>query len=269
MVHDLRCGMLRWRYFITIPIFLLSCLKAHLELTSSDSTATWGDYLLYCFRGRPYIEDGAVLDFQLPVLWLLIIGGCLFLNFNYFLNDLTKVGQQIIVRSNSRVCWYLSKCCWNFLVCVLYVFLGALVALVFSIATGGVKDLSNTPEVLLIFYNDVLSEPMMLTSGSVIVVTLLLPVLTLVALNMLEMTLCLFVQPVISFIVCMSMLMFAAFWKSPLALGIGAMAIRSSVIVENGIEPIHVVILTLTLIGICIGAGCWRFRRTDIFTLEE
>lgn len=135
--HDLRCGLLRWRYALVLPLFALPCVMGRGELGNYGGGANWMDMMLYCFRGTSTIE--------LPALWLLVIAGCLLLNLDYMLNDLTLSGQQIIVRCGSRRGWYISKCLWNLCACVFYFALACLTVLVFTWAAGGTAALENTP----------------------------------------------------------------------------------------------------------------------------
>lgn len=191
------------------------------------------------------------------------------MNLDYLLNDLTNAGQQVIIRCYARRDWFLSKCVWNLLACLEYTAVGVVTVLLFSLLSGGSALLENTPDITLSIYGDVIYEPVVLSAANVMVLTFILPFLSLAALNMLEMTLCLFVRPVISFITCMLLLLLPLFFNSPLVAGVGAMAMRSSLIAEEGIHPESVGIVAVITVGICIVAGCSRFSRVDILGLEE
>ena len=95
------------------------------------------------------------------------------------------------------------------------------------------------------------------------------PFATVSALSMLEMTLCLLVKPVISFLICMILLVLPMFWSSPFSLGIGAMTIQSSYVIEGGINGGQAALVALSVIVICVFVGCRRFKHYDILGLEE
>lgn len=269
-VHDLRCGLLRWRYICVLPLLILPCIMGRAEMSNYGCGGTWMDFMLYCFKGSKSIAlSDSGLELELPTLWLLAVGGCLFLNLDYLLNDLTLSGQQIIVRSGTRRGWYLSKCLWNLCACVLYFALACLAVLLFTWVSGGTLALENTPALAPGIFRDVVTEPLSLTTEQGLMIGVLSPLVTIAALSMLEMTLCLLVKPVISFLICMLLLVLTMFWSSPFSLGIGAMAIRSGYVTESGIDAGQSCLFALAVIVLCILIGCWRFKRTDILGLEE
>lgn len=268
--HDLRCGLLRWRYLLVPLLFLLPCFACRSMLNLMKNGGAWMDYMMYCFMGaKPVVYSAEELELALPTFWLLTLGGCLFLNLDYLLRDLTNAGQQIIIRSGKRRGWYLSKCIWNLFSCALYVLLAGGSVLVFTLMFGGQVSLSNTPEVTLANFGKVLFEPVMLTVGQGLLAAVLMPMISLMALSMLQMTLCLLVKPVISFLISMALLVTAVYCNSPLVLGTGAMVIRSKLLVSGGISPATAAIVATCVVLISAGAGCLRFKYTDILGLEE
>lgn len=270
--HDLRCGLRRWRYAASIPLFVLPCLLGRMEMAVAENTdATYLDYLLFCLRGVKsvsFVLEGNE-NIRLPILWLMVMGGCLFLNLDYLLGDLTLSGQQVIVRSGNRRRWYLSKCLWNLCATALYLTIGYVTVLLFTLLVGGKATWENTAELAPFIFREVVFAPLGLTAGQGALLTLLLPLITLAALSMLEMTLCLLVRPVISFLICMLLLVVAVFWDSPLALGIGAMTYRSEWIMPGGIHAGPTALVALVAIAACIIVGCRCFQYTDLIGLEE
>lgn len=270
--HDLRCGLRRWRYAAAIPLFVLPCLLGRMEMAVAENTdATYLDYLLFCLRGvksASYVLEGNE-NIRLPILWLMVMGGCLFLNLDYLLGDLTLSGQQVIVRSGNRRSWYLSKCLWNLCATALYLTIGYVTVLLFTLLVGDKATWESTAELAPFVFREVVFAPLGLTAGQGALLTLLLPLITLAALSMLEMTLCLLVRPVISFLICMLLLVVAVFWDSPLALGIGAMTYRSEWIMPGGIHAGPAALVALVAIAACIIVGCRCFQYTDLIGLEE
>ena len=267
--HDIYCGLLRWRYLATILLFLIPCVTFWMQLQFYNTSGTWGDYLLYCFKGNQIIKSTAFSDIQLPAQWLLMIGGCLYINLDYLLNDLTNAGQQVIIRSGGKREWYFSKCIWNFLSCLVYTILSCATVLLFAVLSRGNLSLANSPAIALAIYGNVIYEPIMLSVKNVLVLSVVLPFLSIAALSMLEMTLCLFVHPIISFVTCMFSLVLALFSNSPWVIGVGAMGIRSSLVMEGGTNPKVAAICAIVVIVMSIIVGCWRFKYTDILGLEE
>lgn len=263
--YDLRRGLLRWRLALIPLLFLLPCAAMRSLLASVQSGGTWMDYMLYCFLGAAPREHSLTL----PTFWLLAVGGCLLLNLDYMLRDLTGAGQQVLIRSGSRRGWFLAKCVWNLASCAEYVLLSGAAVLFYTLLFGGRAALANTPELVPAVFHDVLFEPAAFSGADLLLATVLTPLLSLMALSMLQMSLCLWTRPVVSFLVSMALLVAAVFANSPLILGTGAMAIRSGALVEGGVSPLIASIVALAVILLSALAGCVRFQHTDILKLEE
>lgn len=262
--HDFRSGLLRWRYLTAMLLFAMSCFQSWISMSNARCVGSWMDYMLGCFKG--IVPPVGMDSFEFPVQWFLVMGGCLFLNLDYPLNDLTEAGQQVIIRAVSKKHWFLSKCAWNLLSCLVYALLGALTALAFAFINSGSAGLVNTPAVCenaLQLYG---AKP--LTAVQALSVAVGLPVLTLMALNMLQMVLCLLIKPIFSFLLCICLMIGSLFLNSPYVPGNGAMAARSGILLEGSQDPVASALVCLAVIGICAVIGSLRFDRMDHLRYE-
>ena len=91
-----------------------------------------------------------------------------------------------------------------------------------------------------------------------------IPLLAVMSLSMLEMSLCLFMKPVFSFLICLSLLGISAYINSPWMIGNGAMGIRLLIFVENGINIWIPVLVSGILFAGSIIVGLIRFKKMDI-----
>ena len=268
--HDARCGLLRWRYFVTLFLFAIPCFVFARILHQVGIQGSWMDYMLYLFQGKePIVKTSTADRIDLPVLWLLVTSGCLFINLDYLLKDLTNAGQQIIIRSKSRTLWYLSKCIWNLGSCLLYFAVAGITCALFAWATGAQLSAQNTTELSFVLFGFAISEPLTLAPAYAVLASWVIPFLTMLSLSMLQMTLCLYVKPIISFVICNSQLILSLYLNSAFVLGNGAMTIRSGFASENGISPTVSAVLAIVVMIASVAAGCLRFRHTDILSLEE
>lgn len=267
--HDLRCGLLRWR-FLLIPLIALIPLIEYLWLAAIyDVNGTTMDMLIYILKGASPVSiiPGANEKIELPVLWLLIIGSCLLINMDYILNDLATNGQQIIIRCKNRVTWYLSKCIWNIMSSLLYLAIILISIAVVGSISGNYISLSITPATLAVLFDIWGLESV--TSWQAVMVGIVLPCATITALNLLEMTLCLFVKPILSFLSCIGILVVAIYVDNGFLLGNGAMTIRN-IVIDAGESALGMVLLSIiiTIIG-CVILGFLRFSRMDILPRED
>lgn len=262
--HDLRNGLLRWRYLLAILIFAMPCFSCWIRILPHLSSGTWADWMLYCFKGI-FPINGQLESFEFPILWFVTVAGCLFIELDYPLNDLTDVGQQIIIRSVSRTSWFLSKCVWSLLSSALYVLIGSLTVLVAVLIAGGTAELTATPDFVTSVVELYLetTPPLWETVLSAVV----LPYLTIAAYGMLQMVLCLVIKPIYSFLICVCLLTCSLFINSPLALGNGAMAVRSS-LVQGGHDAAVTATVCLAVISLSVIVGIIRFRGMDLLNYE-
>lgn len=260
--HDLRAGIFRVRYLAVPVIFCMPCFSCMMR--QYDRSGGWLDFLAFCFKGTYPLFSG-LSDFEFPILWFLVMGGCLFLNLDYPLNDLTEAGQQVLVRSVSKKGWFLSKCLWNLLSCGVYLLLGAMTAFVFAVLSGGGMGLSAGPA----FYEQVMGMYVPnLTELQVTIGAILLPYLTIAAFNMLQMVLCLFVKPIFSFLICICMLVVSLFLYTPFALGNGAMVVRCVGVAEGVLDLGQTALFCGAVIICTVIIGLVRFDRMDFLRYE-
>ena len=263
--YDIRNGLLRWRYLAVPFLFCIPCFYSWIQIHNADCVASWMDYLVGCFKG--ILPVTSMADFEFPILWFLIMAGCLFLNLDYPLNDLTDAGQQVIVRCKNKKAWLLSKCLWSLLSTALYIALGSLTALAFAVFSGGKLSLCVTCEVLQnalgIFC---VTAP---TVGQSLLITVCLPYLTLAAFNMLQMTLSLAMKPILSFLVCVCLLVVSLFFSFPYLIGNGAMVMRSSILMDGMLEPLPIALTCIGMMALSIAVGLIRFKRMDHLRWEE
>lgn len=268
IAHDVRCGIIRLRYLLVPMLGLLPCIRFYSILSVDGIKGNWIDYLLYLFKG---IEPIRFLDYsepvQLPMLWLLAVGSCLMLNMDYFIQDLTTEGQQILVRCKSRKQWFSSKILWCFLSSMVYFALLAVVALFWSFALGTGISMENTSDITWLVYD--LVEPVQLSNLECIICVFLLPFLTIFTINIMQMVLCLFVKPIVSCLVCILALVLAIYWDSVIAVGNGAMLIRNGVFSEEGYSSSTAAIACFVMIVAIVSLGYVKFSRTDILGVDE
>lgn len=270
VLYDMRHGLLSNRYLLIPLIVLLPCFSCWYMLKGNGFVASASELLLYCFKGASAIEnDVAILDFQLPIYWLLIIGGCLLMNLDYLPSDLTSAGQQVIIRCGNRTKWFLSKCIWNISSSLIYFTFVLLSIFLFAIITDGQIFGRNDPVVLTLIWDDMQGVPYSIEDIELLLIAIVLPFSTICALNMLEMTLSLLTKPVISFTGCMVLLVIALFVDSPFILGNGAMTIRCVNIIKSEIALENMFAATILTVLFCILIGSMCIRKMDIIGMEE
>ena len=271
LIHDLRCGLLRGRYLSIPAVIAVPCFEYFNWTKGASTSGSWMDIMFYIFKGQEPIDISSAIErlfeFPMPMVWLFVMGACLFLNLDYYLYDLSLTGQQIIVRCGNRRMWFLSKCIWNVLSTVLYFMMIGLTAFICTLILNGSISINTTQEIQQIIMGNF--ELAGITAGQAILLGLVSPFLTLAALNILQMTLCIFVKPIISFLCSAGILVLSVYVSNGLVLGNGAMTIRT--LAENGsnVTVAVSIMLSIMIILACVAVGTIVFKRTDIFPSDD
>lgn len=278
--YDIRIGIFRrWRYIVVPILFFLFCIQCNILITiqydcgAVSTSGTWMDYLMYCFKGmEPFKATENIEGFKVPVMWMLSIGLCLFINLDYPVDDLTAFGQQVIIRSGSRSQWWLSKCVWNLCSCIIYFLLAYFTVLVFCILTHVHISAFNTPEITRLVLGEIYfdsSVDLTMKIYETVLIVMLAPFLITAALSMLQMTLSLVIKPVMCFLVSISILIVSAYYMAPLAIANYSMIIRNGRFLSGGMNTIQGFIISGIIIFISIMAGIFIFKHHDILNFEE
>ncbi len=262
--HDLTSGLLRPRYLAAILLFVIPSVQFVYASWSLGNTSYMDCLLLYFVGTKP--PDEIIFNGLPPTQWLLLVGGCLFLNLDYPLGDLTRSGQQMMIRGRSRLSWYLSKTVWMLCACAVYLLAAMAAAAICTVLAGAKFSLQNTLQITQETFN---SRPVIRPAWECLAVGVGLPWLTLAALCQLQMILCLVSKPAVAFSATVCLFILSVFWNSPLALGVGTMSMRSDVFTGVGHSMMEVAVPTVAYLLIFIIAGALIFRRANILGQEE
>lgn len=270
--YDLRVGLLhRKTYGLLMLLVIIIDIDAWVTFRFLGVQGVWMDYVLYLFQGA--IPFGGIYtngeQFDFPVQWLLLMGCCCYLNLSYPFQDLDQFGQQVILRTRSRSQWWTSKSVWC--LCAAGYCMGLILGttLLFCLAIGCPIRLSVTVELLEALFSEV-SDLLQYNLDGVqyFAICIGLPLLVLMALNMLQLLIGLLWKPVMGLFCSLSILAVSAIWMSPIAIGNFGMAIRSEWLLYEGVPPAVGCVICLLLIIITGTAGVLWFRRYDILPKE-
>lgn len=274
LVFDFRQGILRSGTLLLVPAVIAAVTffdfyakaRRYLEQGMIQSTVDYGDYWFYMYGGMCEYIPSPVNPFQFPAVWILVFLVLPFVLLNYPFRDMYGVGQQILVRSGRRSLWWLSKCCWNFCGTVLYHLIiqaaGLVLSLVFEVEISNRIHMDFINLVFNIRYQEVWNP------SSLPVAAFLLPMLVSAAINMLQMTLSLFIRPMFGFFAVAVLLLASAYLLSPLLIGNYAMAFRYDWMLKVGVSMGAGMRIAAILLFLAVLSGLVRFRLYDILESE-
>lgn len=271
---DLGQGILRNKALLVVPslISIVSFFdfagKAHSFLLDGVITepVSYGDYWFYLYGGMHKYTPEPGNAFRFPIVWIVVFLVIPFILLNYPFKDMYGVGQQILVRSGKRTVWWLSKCCWNFLGTLLYhlIIQGVGIVLFYMLK----MDASNRIHMEFIDIVFLVGHQEVHDPSVIPFFVFVLPVIVSVAINMLQMTLSLFMKPTAGFFVIAVLLLASSYLLSPLLLGNYAMAFRYDWMLVQGVSMGVGGAMATVLLFLSVLLGLVRFRLYDILESE-
>ena len=269
--YDVYAGLVHEKkYLLLIPLTIGLHLYAGLMFGMTEYTGTVMDYMFYLFHGAEPFSDFYGSDFfSFPTEWFLLFGICCYLGLPYPFRDLNSFGQQVMLRSSKRCLWVYAKLAWCILSVVVELLIVLFTSVIYFIITQIPFHLNLTPELLRTLFAMVMDDLMLdLPPMQSILICVVLPFLVLIALQSLQFAIGVLTRPIIGFFSVLSILAVSAIWTSPLAYGNYAMALRSSWVLQGGVEPLYGVLLSIFIILFSGLAAQLYFKRYDIFIKE-
>lgn len=273
--YDLRFGVFaEWRYLLFIAlIFMFPCLELFynyseimkmpeiLEIYPLENKLTFGDYILYAFKGTENFIPGDN-NFRVNVFWILNNTYLSFFIGFYPFKDLSEVGQLVLLKSEKRYFWWLSKCIWITLSVFFYYLIAFIVILSFAFITGSLNIMPQ--ENIQIYFSQVDISNLNMISFLKIIFQLLFAS---IALSLFQMLLALILKPIISFILIFSCLIISIFYTSFFLPGNSSMMIRSEYLcLTENIKFTDCFILSLFFICFSIILGSVIFTKYNIIS---
>ena len=223
---------------------------------------TLGNTLLYIFAGIQEYDPQIDTQFVFPAVWMLLYLVLAYFTLYYPYNDLEESGQNILLRSGGRRLWWTSKCFWNICTVVLFFLIGWVVIITACLIQGIPLSMELSRNINMLLEMRIASPFLYPTELSLEI--LVLPPLVMIAVNLMQMTLSLFVRPIYSYIITGVLLLASTYYQSPFLIGNYAMPIRSSRMVENGVNSIYGVLFSVGIATISYLVGLLYFKRYDI-----
>jgi hypothetical protein len=266
--HDVKHGIVRNGLFLLTPICVaILCNQCRGLLTLWEQPGDWGVYLAYCFKGMQTIQRATLQQaFQMPVLWLVIMVLPLAITLQYPFRDMDTIGSQMLLRSGSRITWWLCKCGWNGLCTAVYFALIYATIAIFCLCHGVALSLDTPMSSMIVVFSeaDITTAVEEMTRGQTVFSLLLMPFLTVAAMNLFEMLLSLLFRPVYGFLFSVALVAASSYVTSPLLIGNYANLSRCGAFIHDGLDGKIGCLICLGVIVFSLAAGAVIFHRRDI-----
>lgn len=267
--HDFYKGTIEgWkRYAIALCIFIFLCfvfqIRAEkiIQFNKISKEISFSDFILFMFRGMNVFDGNAVeLQDKLPQWFLVNI--YLSIIIGYFpLKDLSESGIQVLIRTKSRVSWWLSKCLWVIYNVLIYYTIFIIVITVFSLFHGGLS-LELSKELNLILSNLDISK---FNFKGILIVGIILPLITSITFSLIQLLISLFTNSIISNMFIITVLTLTPFYCNSFFIGNYLMILRSNLnIGDSGVSIVYGIVICVVLSIATIFIGANKIKRYDI-----
>lgn len=270
--YDLKCGLLKEykKYIIAIGLFIIIGFDFFIKM--SDIEITVLDYLFYLFFGMEEYVPTPGNKFRFPALWVAVILYVSYITLYYPYKDLNGYGKNILLNTQSKKTWYLSKCMWVTVSTIIYFLVGFVVLSLFAIISGAEITADVSSKVVIKFIPFITTEQNLFYNDAiyykVTILHFVLPVIICVMNNLLQLFLSLFIKPFFSFIFTVSYTIASAYYLKCFMLGNYAMIARSNIFIDNGVNFTDGLIISLGVILVVIISGTVLFSKQDILNKE-
>lgn len=252
---------------LIISTFIFSTgIKFHPAFCMKPEGWTSADLLFYIFRGQERLNMETLLShpgsYPLPMDWLLVMILPMLVNMKRNRQYDTMAEIQYIIRSGSKTRYFLKGCFASILEIIVYYLLIILSTLLTTKILGG--RLSGYPTAGNIATMYGLSNIPDLSQSTAVALYTLEPLLALTTLNVLNQTLSIICEPIVSTLICFGILLVSIFITNAILWCNGAMLQRSILFLPDGIAMKPIILVCFTVIGICVLSGITYTRHKDI-----
>jgi hypothetical protein len=215
--------------------------------------------LMYIFRGMKEYNPDKNNIFELPIVFVVLNLYLAYLIGDYAVRDLEGYGLHMLLKTGSRVKWWISKCIWNVATVFLFyvsVFIG--VACVFAAFERADGSLLNVNDNVLDF---ILGKSREALEFRDIMLFFAVLMITSAAISLCQMAVSLYLKPLAGFILVAVLYVVSGYYMSGLLPGNYMMLYRSS-----SVDVICGLWIDVVMIAVAVFGGYGLFRKRDLVT---
>lgn len=256
----------RYRYIIVlIMITLLMLIPTNIADSINKKIPEVGnmnflDNVFYMLSGCEHVIPEKIKDIKIPFSWMSIQFLCGLVTFDYIQYDQNGIGKAIILRTKSKLAWWLSKClsmiCLVIGVYILLFVVSAVVALI-NYRLSGELHMDLLSMVLELNNTYIVEDGMIIYIFTV-------PILVSIGITLFQAAISQYLSPVIGLAVVLSIDVMSVFSNSVLLWGNWSMILRSSLCLQDGLDVWKSIAAGIVTGITGVVSGGIRFCKKDI-----
>lgn len=277
ILFDIRNGITKHYMLFLCPLVLTAFLaadcikniKAFIEInTGGNVENSFGNVWMYIYGGMEKYVSSVDNPFKFPIVWTTIFVFAALLVLIYPTKDMLGIGTHVVVSGGSRGKWWFSKVIWNMASTLIYHAI-IICTLILACLMAGIEIKPGININLLQALCEFESVGDFKMKETLPIAVFFLPIVISVAMNLLQMTLTLFINPNYSFIISCSVMILSAYLMTPFAVYNYAMSLRYSYIYNHGIKYQYGFVVALAIAVISVIIGYFRFLNYDIIKKDD
>lgn len=261
--HDIHSGIIE--IMPKIVGFAIICALCGLSGITGAHTYdlipfSYAELIAYIFKGcQPFSESAMQSAFMMPVIWTVIQVYMAYIIATYPVNDLERYGVNMIIRTKSKVKWWLGKVIWSIIMVIIMYTVLYSVLMIETLIAGG--DFG----VIKMEWSKLIDIDMsMLNMRQMIIALIVMPMATTIVVSLLQLMIMFLFNETLSYGVVGVLCVASAFYKSPLFLYSNTMAVRTTNLVLNG-NYIWILLIMTVVAVISILCGSIILKRKNIY----
>lgn len=254
-------------YLLFIAAVILLCIVTTMKLESMmalgkvHGECSVADLYMIFYKGSNIMNPGDGKLIYLTEQYLFLSLGMAYIIGNYAAKDLKGFGLQVIIRSRSAGLWWFGKLVWCVISGIIAHITIYITMIFICIIKGWSLGFSVNAEVLkALGYKN---SDIMVSAGNLLVICILIPFLSVLALSVLQMFVSLLISPVVSLLLVTVEMLAAIYSNSAVFLSNGIMFVRNSMFYAGGTNSFYMILSSLIFIFLITFVGIFYFSKID------
>ncbi len=260
--YDMKNGLLRkWMvYFVAVVAGIIATEQVFVVIRDNGAAI---DYIFGIFAGMSRIYIAPDTQFNIPFLWFVFMIIPAFLIGDYAVNDLNAYGIHLIVKSRSKVSWWISKTIWCTISVVLYFVVIFIVIGIYAHING--KTFVGGTDTWCKYANiyEGIDMNMLIAHG------VIGPFFTILSLCMLQMVLSLLFGSLVAYVIVITYIVLSAYITHPVFIGNYAMLFRNNAYTTDGLDFKLGMVIEALLIIVSFTTGILIMKNMALFKYSK
>lgn len=252
-----------YKYIIAVIMYVFICFIFCITYNSKNELDCFsiGDILMFFFRGERINKELSKNVFPSPV-YMIIQMLMAYIVGNYCYRDFKERARYVVTKSGNRCNWFASKIMWaEFSITTAYILMFGVVCVCCMLNVHG--------EISMRIHQSVISKvcnlgEITVDMSEIILNITLVPYIIQICIAIIQISLELLFNPMISYIIVMAVIIMSAYYRKFIFIGNGFMIINNECIQGGCLDGINMAMFSIACALVIAFISYMKFRKIDI-----